>query len=170
MYGPTQSGSPCSRLCPLAILGTPGPFRCCAATNLLGNAMCTHAPTTGLAGHMGYPQGACGSQRTHSYPEYASETLSACKHAMMIATGTQPAQPSCCGPHTFTLGGRPCRFCSHSATVQFGNTSETAVFLAENPVPEYPSEGLHILQPQLGDVVDIVIQAAPANALNGDYR
>lgn len=44
------------------------------------------------------------------------------------------------------------------------------MFLAENPMPEYPSEGLHILQPQLGDVVDIVIQAAPANAFHGDYR
>ena len=53
---------------------------------------------------------------------------------------------------------------------QYGNTSETKVFLARNPAPLYPSEGLHILQPQLGEVIDIILYSAPANAFNGDYR
>ena len=44
------------------------------------------------------------------------------------------------------------------AVVQYANISSgAAVFMAENPTPLYPSEGLHVLQPQLGDVVDIVV-------------
>ena len=42
--------------------------------------------------------------------------------------------------------------------MQYGDISSgAAVFMAKNPTPLYPSEGLHILQPQLGDIVDTMM-------------
>ena len=54
--------------------------------------------------------------------------------------------------------------------LQEGNGTEVVVFDAFSPMPAKPSRGLNIARVDLGDVVDIVVQNAPANAFGGDYR
>ena len=54
--------------------------------------------------------------------------------------------------------------------MQVGNSALPEVFLGGVNTPDTPSTGLHILQLQLGEVVELVIQNNPANAFNGDYR
>ena len=54
--------------------------------------------------------------------------------------------------------------------MQNGTGAELKVFMADAPMPENPSVGLHALQLQMGDVVDIILQNTPSAAFNGDYR
>ena len=44
------------------------------------------------------------------------------------------------------------------------------MFMATEPMPVKPSTGLHALEVQLGDVVDIILQNTPSSSFNGDYR
>ncbi|KAK9792751.1 hypothetical protein WJX73_006180 [Symbiochloris irregularis] len=53
---------------------------------------------------------------------------------------------------------------------QVGNGSDALVFEAFSPMPLDPVTGLHVLQTDLGEVIEIVIQNGPGNAFNGDYR
>lgn len=55
-------------------------------------------------------------------------------------------------------------------SMQTGNGSDLLTFDAFSPMPSAPSKGLHIVQLELGETLDIVMQSNPANAFGGDYR